>query len=70
MGISDQHHAPAALYPWEKGRLVLIGQEAEWIPEKVWTHRLEEKSSAPVGYLTPLVQYVDTRLIETRRLYT
>jgi hypothetical protein len=33
-------------------------QEAGWAPEPVWTHRLEEKSSASVGNRTPAVQFV------------
>jgi hypothetical protein len=33
-------------------------QEAVWDPEPVWTQRLEEKSSAPVGDRTPAVQSV------------
>jgi hypothetical protein len=37
---------------------VLIGQEAGWAPEPVWTQRLEEKSSASVGDRTPVVQSV------------
>jgi hypothetical protein len=37
---------------------VPIGQEAGWAPEPVWTQRLEEKSSAPVGDRTPIVQPV------------
>jgi hypothetical protein len=28
---------------------VLIGQEAGWAPEPVWTQRIEEKSFAPAG---------------------
>jgi hypothetical protein len=43
MGVSGQHHAPAALYPG-KGPTVPIVQEAGWAPEPVWTQRLEEKS--------------------------
>jgi hypothetical protein len=53
MGVSGQHHAPAALYP-----PVPIGQEAGWAPEPVWTQRLEEKSSTSVGDRTPVVQFV------------
>jgi hypothetical protein len=37
-----------ALAP-EKGPPVPIVQEAGWVPEPVWTQRLEEKSSAPSG---------------------
>jgi hypothetical protein len=46
MGVSGQRHAPAALYPWGKD------------PEPVWMQVLEEKSSAPVGDQTPIVQPV------------
>jgi hypothetical protein len=42
MGVSGQHHAPAALLPPGKGPPVPIGQEAEWAPKPVWTQRLEE----------------------------
>jgi hypothetical protein len=55
IGVSGQHHAPAALYPWERTPGT---QEAGWAPEPVWTQRLEEKSSAPVGDRTPVVQSV------------
>jgi hypothetical protein len=58
MWVSGQHHAPAALYPRGKDPPVSIGQKAEWAPEPVWTQRLEEKSSAPVGDRTPIVQPV------------
>jgi hypothetical protein len=47
-----QHHAPAALPP------VPIGQEAGWALELVCMQRLEEKSSAPVGDQTLVVQSV------------
>jgi hypothetical protein len=49
MGVSVQHHAPAALLPPGKGPPVPIGQEAGWAPEPVWTLRLEEKYFAPAG---------------------
>jgi hypothetical protein len=58
MGVSSQHHAPAALYPLGKEPPVPIGQEAGWAPEPVWTQGLEEKSSASVGDRTPVVQSV------------
>jgi hypothetical protein len=58
MGVSGQHHAPAALYPPGKGPPVPSGQEAGWAPEPVWTQRPEEKSSAFVGDRTPVVQSV------------
>jgi hypothetical protein len=41
-----------------KGPPVPIVQEGGWAPEPVWTQRLEEKSSAPVGDQTPVVQPV------------
>jgi hypothetical protein len=41
-----------------KGPPVPIGQEAGWVPKPVWTQRLEEKFSAPVGDRTPVVQSV------------
>jgi hypothetical protein len=47
MGVSGQHHAPAALYPREKDPSVPIVQEAGWAPEPVWTQRLEEKILCP-----------------------
>jgi hypothetical protein len=58
MGVSGQRHAPAALLPLGKGPAVPIGQEAGWAPEPVWTQRLEEKSFAPAGNRTPVVQPV------------
>jgi hypothetical protein len=58
MGVSGQHHAPAALYPPGKGPPAPIVQEAGWAPEPVWTQRLEEKSSASVGDQTPVVHSV------------
>jgi hypothetical protein len=58
MGVSGQHHAPAALYPRGKDPPVPIVQEAGWAPEPVWTQRLEEKSFAPAGDQTPIVQPV------------
>jgi hypothetical protein len=56
MGVSGQRHAPAALNPQGKGPPVPIVQEAGWAPEPVWTQRLEEKSSAPVGDRTPVIE--------------
>jgi hypothetical protein len=49
MGVSGQHHAPAALYPAGKGPPVRIVQEAGWAPEPVWTQRMEEKFFALPG---------------------
>jgi hypothetical protein len=47
MGVSGQHHAPAALYPRGKDPPVPIVQEAGWAPEPVWTQRLQEKILCP-----------------------
>jgi hypothetical protein len=44
MGVSDQRHVTAALYPPGKGPPVPIGQEDGWAPALMWTQRLEEKS--------------------------
>jgi hypothetical protein len=60
MGVSGQHHAPAALYPRGKTP-VPLGQEAGWTPEPVWAQSLQEKSSASVGDRTPVVQSVVRR---------
>jgi hypothetical protein len=54
MSVSSHLHAPAA----GKGPPVPIGQEAGWVPEPVWTQRLEEKSFAPARDRTPVVQTV------------
>jgi hypothetical protein len=56
MGVSGQHHAPAALYPRGKDPPVSIVQEAVWASEPVWTQRLEEKSFAPAGDRTPIAR--------------
>jgi hypothetical protein len=56
MGVSGQRHAPAALLHPGKGPPVLIGQEAGWAPEPVWTQRLQEKSFAPAGNRTPIAR--------------
>jgi hypothetical protein len=58
MGVSGQPHGPAALLPPGKGPPVPIVQEAGWAPEPVWTQRLQEKSFAPAGDRTPVVQPV------------
>jgi hypothetical protein len=58
MGVSGKHHAPVALYTREKNPPVTIGQEALVDPEPVWTQRIEEKSFAPAGDRTPIVQPV------------
>jgi len=39
-----------------KGPPVPIVQEAGWVPEPIWTQRLEEKSSAPTGDRTPIAR--------------
>jgi hypothetical protein len=49
---------PGRPLPPDKEPPVPIVQEAGWAPEPVWTQRLEEKSSAPVGDRTPAVQSV------------
>jgi hypothetical protein len=49
---------PDRSLPPGKGPPVSIGYEAGWAPEPVWTQVLEEKSSAPVGDRTPIVQPV------------
>jgi hypothetical protein len=52
---------PGPALPPGKGPPVPIVQEAGWAPEPVWTQRLEEKFSAPVGDRTPVVQPVVRR---------
>jgi hypothetical protein len=47
---------PGRTLPPGKGPLVPTVQEAGWAPEPVWTQRLEEKSSAPAGYRTPIAR--------------
>jgi hypothetical protein len=49
---------PGRALPPGKGPPVPIEQEAGWTPEPVWTQGLEEKSSAPAGDRTPVVQSV------------
>jgi hypothetical protein len=56
MGVSDQRHAPAALLPPGKDPPVPIVQEAEWVPEQVWTQRIEEKYFALAGDRTPIAR--------------
>jgi hypothetical protein len=58
MGVSGQRHAPAAFLSPGKGSPVFIVQKAGWAPEPVWTQRLEEKSVAPAGDRTTIVQPV------------
>jgi hypothetical protein len=57
MEVSGQLHALIALLQ-RKEPPVPIGQEAGCAPEPVWTRRLSEKSFAPAGNLTPIVQQV------------
>jgi hypothetical protein len=49
---------PGRALPPGKEPPIPIVQEAGWAPEPVWTQRLEEKSSAPVGDRTSVVQSV------------
>jgi hypothetical protein len=49
---------PGRALPPGKGPPVPIGQEAGWAPEPVWTQGIEEKSFAPAGDRTPIVQPV------------
>jgi hypothetical protein len=49
---------PGRALPPGKEPPVPTVQEAWWAPEPVWTQRLQEKSSAPVGDRTPAVQAV------------
>jgi hypothetical protein len=49
---------PGRALPPGKEPPVPTVQEAGWVPEPVWTQRLEEKSSASVGDRTPAVQSV------------
>jgi hypothetical protein len=52
-GVWSASRSGHALPPG-KEPLVPIGQEAGWAPESVWTQRVEEKSSTPVGDGTPV----------------
>jgi hypothetical protein len=61
---------PGRALPPGKQPPVPTVQEAGWVPEPVWTQRLEEKSSASVGDRTPAVQsvvrhYTDRALSES-----
>jgi hypothetical protein len=49
---------PRPRFTLGKGPPLPIVQAAEWAPEPVWTQRLEEKYSASVGVLAPVVQSV------------
>lgn len=57
MGVSGQHHAPTTFYS-AKRTLVPIGEDAGWASELVLTQGLEEKSFAPAGDQTPVVQSI------------
>jgi hypothetical protein len=57
-GVEWSASRPGHALPPGKGPLVPTGQEAGWASEPVWTQRLEEKSSAYVGYRSPVVQSV------------
>jgi hypothetical protein len=63
---------PGRALPSWKGPPVPIVEEAGWAPELVWTHTLEEKSSAPAGYWTSIARlsspYPGTILIEVPHL--
>jgi hypothetical protein len=56
MGVSGQHHAPSELLLPGKGPPVPTVQEAGWVPEPVWTQRLEEKFFAPDGGRNPIAR--------------
>jgi hypothetical protein len=49
---------PGRALPSGEGPPVPVGKETGWAPEPVWTQRLEEKSSAPVGDRSLIVQLV------------
>jgi hypothetical protein len=61
MGVSGQHHAPAALLPLGKGPPVPIVQEAGWAPEdredrgKILCPRQESNPDRPV--VQPVVRH-------------
>jgi hypothetical protein len=63
MGVSGQHHAPAALYALKRTS-VPIGKEAGWASELVFTQRLDEKSFTFAGDRIPTVQPVVTHYID------
>jgi hypothetical protein len=60
---------PGRALPPVTGTPVPIVQEAGWVPEPVWTQRLEEKSFAPAGDRTQIARS-DTILPELPRLLT
>jgi hypothetical protein len=57
MELSDQLDAPATLSPG-KGSPVLVGLEARWVPEPVWTLWSKEKSLVPAENRTPFFQSI------------
>jgi hypothetical protein len=63
LGVSGQRHAPAALYPG-KGPPVLVGQEAGWAPELVWTRLGYKKNPVcPAGNRPSIVQSLSQTLL-------
>jgi hypothetical protein len=54
--VSGQPHAPGRPLPPGKGPPVPIVQEAGWVPEPVWTQRLQEKSLASAGDRTSIAR--------------
>jgi hypothetical protein len=74
MGGEWSASRPGPALPPGKVPPVPIVQEAGWAAEPVWTQRIEEKSFAPAGDRTPVVQPVvrhytawATRLLFIRR---
>jgi hypothetical protein len=57
MEVSSQIHAPVALPPGKKPP-VLIGKEAGWAPEPVWTLLSRGKYLAAAWNQTPAFQFV------------
>jgi hypothetical protein len=60
---------PGRALPPGKGPTVPNVQEAGWVPEPVWTQGLEEKSSAPVGDRTPIVEPAVRHHTDRRNLW-
>jgi hypothetical protein len=52
IGVSGQHHAPAALYSPPKGLSVHTVQDNGWTAKQIWTQRLEARARTR----TPVVQ--------------
>jgi hypothetical protein len=57
MGVSGQHHAPAALYPRGKDSRYSLDRRLGGLQSRSG-HRGYKKSSAPAGDQTPIVQPV------------